>query len=336
MLAPGREEAAVRGKLVAVAVAVAMTAGIVASEAPASAGSSTIGSSGVGDPFFPLAGNGGYDVQHYDLTMAWDPAKGKLDATADIQAKATQDLDRFDLDLRGFDVSSVTVNGRPATTKRNGQELIISPAREVRAGHPDGHRGRLRRQAGPGDRSRRFVGGMDADLGRHRRPRGAAGLARLVPGQRPSDRQGDVRADDDRAQRVDGRQQRPARPASHQQRRHHVPLARGRPDGDLPRHLAIGHFKLQTSRTSSGLPVINAIEPSLAADAKASVARIPEMVDWLSGIFGRYPFSSTGAIVVDAPAVGYALETQTRPVFTWAPDDFTVVHEPRTSGSATA
>ena len=91
--------------------------------------------------------------------------------------------------------------------------------------------------------------------------------------------------------------------------------------------VAIGHFKLQTSRTSSGLPVVNAVDPSLAADAKASVARIPEMVDWLSTIFGQYPFSSTGAIVVDAPAVGYALETQTRPVFTWAPDDTTVVHE---------
>ena len=118
-----------RRKLAAVAVAVAVTAGIVANEAPAGAGSSTIGSSGVGDPFFPLAGNGGYDVQHYDLTMSWDPGKAKLDATAEIRAKATQDLDRFDLDLRGFNVSSVTVNGRQAGTKRNGQELIISPAR---------------------------------------------------------------------------------------------------------------------------------------------------------------------------------------------------------------
>ena len=32
------------------------------------------GSPGLGDPFFPLAGNGGYDIAHYDLTLGYDPA----------------------------------------------------------------------------------------------------------------------------------------------------------------------------------------------------------------------------------------------------------------------
>jgi hypothetical protein len=36
----------------------------------ASAAPFTPGSPGVGDPFFPLAGNGGYDVSNYNLALS--------------------------------------------------------------------------------------------------------------------------------------------------------------------------------------------------------------------------------------------------------------------------
>ena len=44
-------------------------------------------------------------------------------------------------------------------------------------------------------------------------------------------------------------------------------------------------------------------------------------------LFGPYPFGQTGAIVDRAPQVGYALETQTRPIYSEAPDEITVAHE---------
>lgn len=74
----------------------------------------TPGSSGLGDPFFPLAGNGGYDVRHYALTIGYDPAPANsLRGRATIEAAATENLYRFDLDLRQFlAVSHVTVDGR--------------------------------------------------------------------------------------------------------------------------------------------------------------------------------------------------------------------------------
>ena len=31
------------------------------------------GASGAGDPYFPYAGNGGYDVQHYNLDITYTP-----------------------------------------------------------------------------------------------------------------------------------------------------------------------------------------------------------------------------------------------------------------------
>jgi hypothetical protein len=54
-------------------LAVALLATLVAA-APAAATRYVAGSEGSGDPFFPLAGNGGYDVRHYSLGLSYDPA----------------------------------------------------------------------------------------------------------------------------------------------------------------------------------------------------------------------------------------------------------------------
>ena len=77
------------------------------------------GAPGAGDAYFPFAGNGGYDVQRYDLDITYappaaDPAPlvGQLRGVATIDMVATQDLDRFNLDLRGMDVQAIKVNGR--------------------------------------------------------------------------------------------------------------------------------------------------------------------------------------------------------------------------------
>lgn len=92
---------------------------------PASRG--TDGASGVGDPHFPGRGNGGYDVGHYDLDLTWVADEGTLEGVATIQATATQDLRRFNLDLAGMVVSGVTVDGRPARVRHERRELIVSP-----------------------------------------------------------------------------------------------------------------------------------------------------------------------------------------------------------------
>ena len=94
----------------------------------------TPGSAGLGDPYFPLAGNGGYDVGHYSLVFSYDPSTRVLDGTATVTATATQNLSRFDLDLRGFDIDRLTVNGAVASFTREGQELVITPAAGLPAG----------------------------------------------------------------------------------------------------------------------------------------------------------------------------------------------------------
>jgi aminopeptidase N len=57
------------------------------------------------------------------------------------------------------------------------------------------------------------------------------------------------------------------------------------------------------------------------------VAQTGEVVAYFAELFGPYPFSVTGAIVDYAPSIGYALETQTKPLYARAPDASLVAHE---------
>ena len=67
------------------------------------------GAAGIGDPYFPLDGNGGYDVRHYDLDLAYDPPTDVLAGAATVRARATQNLSSFNLDLDGLNVRAIRV-----------------------------------------------------------------------------------------------------------------------------------------------------------------------------------------------------------------------------------
>lgn len=93
----------------------------------------TPGAPGAGDPYFPLDGNGGYDVQHYRLELSYDPATDRLTGKATITAKATQNLSSFNLDFEGLTLRSVSVNSHNATWTRAGGELTVTPWRGLSA-----------------------------------------------------------------------------------------------------------------------------------------------------------------------------------------------------------
>lgn len=86
------------------------------------------GDEGIGDPYYPTLGNGGYDVQHYTLEIAVDMEDNFIDGQATIEAAATQDLSQFNFDFLGMNISEITVNGAAAEFAREGAELIIIPA----------------------------------------------------------------------------------------------------------------------------------------------------------------------------------------------------------------
>ena len=85
------------------------------------------GAAGIGDPYFPLDGNGGIDVQRYRIHDAYRFGDGHLRGETRIRLRATQDLSSFNLDFL-LPVNRVTVDGRPAVYDQATQ--LRSPAYE--------------------------------------------------------------------------------------------------------------------------------------------------------------------------------------------------------------
>ena len=67
--------------------------------------------------------------------------------------------------------------------------------------------------------------------------------------------------------------------------------------------------------------------------AAEALDRQPEIIRFLSGLFGPYPFRQAGGIVDNDPDIGFALENQTRPIYAkgWfqhpGNNTYVVVHE---------
>lgn len=102
---------------------------LVASSTPAP--TPTASADGIGDPYYPTLGNGGYDVSHYTIRLEVDPPANTLEGSTEIDATATAPLNSFNLDLQGLTVDAVTVNGNDAQFSRSGDELIITPAQPL-------------------------------------------------------------------------------------------------------------------------------------------------------------------------------------------------------------
>jgi aminopeptidase N len=89
--------------------------------------------------------------------------------------------------------------------------------------------------------------------------------------------------------------------------------------------LAIGQFRQHRARTSTGVPLHSFTDARLG-DAAGARGLMAQVLPWLEGRLGAYPFDAAG-IVVDGYSAGYALETQTRPVFPGSVEELTLVHE---------
>jgi aminopeptidase N len=283
------------------------------------------GSSGLGDPFFPLAGNGGYDVSHYALGLSYEPQTHHLAGSATISATATQNLSQFDLDLRGFDVSRITVNGRAASFTRAGQELVITPQAGLPAARPFtvavDYAGEPQVVTDP-DGS--IEGWVPTDDGAF-----VVGVPQGSPSWYPVNDNPRDKATFEFSVTV---------PSGLTVMANGVLASTTTADGhstfvwreNLPMapYLAtatLGRFDVTQYRLRNRLPVYVAVDPTLSS-AKV-LDKLPDIVDFYSSIYGPYPFDAVGAIVDDAKNVGYSLETQTKPVFDRVPDEATLAHE---------
>jgi len=290
------------------------------------------GADGIGDPYFPTYGNGGYDVVSYHLKVRFDPATDRLTGTATIAATATSGLSRFNLDLAGLTVESVTVNGTAAQHRRERDELVVEPAgalarggrftvEVVYGGDPEpitttlGEGGFLDTPDGaialgqPESASTWFpVNDHPLDKATYdieiTVPAGLSALSNGVPGET-------TEADGWTTWRWSERS----------------------PMASYLTTVVIGNYRVRTD-SHDGKPLVTAIAASLprGGAAEAALGRTGEVADFLSTKFGPYPFDAYGGIAVDEPRIRYALETQSRPVygdgfFGRGPNTWVVAHE---------
>jgi aminopeptidase N len=92
------------------------------------------GAAGLGDPFYPQMGNGGYDALHYAIELTVDVEENTIAGSTTIKARTTEGLDAFNLDFHGLRISELTVNGSRAGYARKGDELTIRPAEPLEEG----------------------------------------------------------------------------------------------------------------------------------------------------------------------------------------------------------
>ncbi|MFD7700113.1 M1 family metallopeptidase [Streptomyces caelestis] len=283
------------------------------------------GGSGAGDPYFPEAGNGGYDVRHYALDLAYDPRAHRLTGTATITARATEGLSALNLDLEGLDVEEVTVDGVAARWSRAGQELTVRPREAVDGAFrvtvryggaprtltdPDGSEEGWLRTADGALALGQPVGSTAWFPGNHHpSDKATYALAVTVPKELRVVSNGEPAGEERKGDRTTYR------------------WRTGEPMASYLATLAIGRYDVRRTATAGGLPVYTAVDPEQAEASRAVLARIPEVLAWAERTFGPYPFSSAGAIVERPGDAGYALETQNRPVFPGAPDTALLVHE---------
>jgi aminopeptidase N len=98
----------------------------------------------------------------------------------------------------------------------------------------------------------------------------------------------------------------------------------------------VGNWVIRSGRTPNGIPETVAADPTLPAVNGQSAVDFfydttAEATDLWSQTFGPYPFDSTGAIADNAnyngQAIGFSLETQTRPLYSNVRSTSTIAHE---------
>jgi aminopeptidase N len=291
---------------------------------PAAAADFTPGAPGTGDPCFPLSGNGGYDVAHYDLKLDYQPDGNVLKGRATVRATATQDLSRFDLDLRAFTVKRVLVDGVEATFARDGQELVVTPVEGLAIGVTFTvtvrYAGVPETIVDPNGDINGWVPTSD----------GACALGECQGSEAwypvnddPEDKATfdfDVTVPEGLTAVANGilLSHKTADGRTAWRWRETDPMA------PYLATVALGHFDLSEYEID-GIPTYVAIDPQLSKGQ--GLRKLPAILRFFVDLYGPYPFNAFGAIVDNAKFVGYALETQTKPFYERMPDEWTLVHE---------
>ena len=288
------------------------------------------GADGMGDPYFPLDGNGGIDVVKYEIHDDYRFRDGRLRGWTRLTVRATQDLSSFNLDLL-LPTRRVRVDGDfAAYTRPNDHELRIEPTIPIAdgdtfhvrvnyAGHPrgvswKGERNWLADSHEVVTMNEPHMAAWWFPANDHPRDKALVDIHITVPKGKRVISNG----------HLVGRTVRDGRATVHWRARE--------PMASYNAFFAAGEFDVARG-TSQGLPWYAAVSRQLTAGQRQTsmdmLKNSAKIVRWLEGELGvEYPFSITGGVVTSL-SPGFALENQTRPTYEalGRGDTWLLVHE---------
>lgn len=275
------------------------------------------GAVGTGDSYFPELGNGGFDVNHYDIAVRYHPRSPEINATTTIEATATANLSSFNLDLVGLTVDSVTVDGELAETSRTDSELTVTPSSAIADG-----RAFTVAIAYHGEPTTIEDASAPIRNGWIRSESGATYVLAQPDGARTwypnNDHPADKATYDIRVSVPDGVEVAANGSLESDSlgddgyRTWHWNM--DEPMASYLTTVAIGDYKIERTQTLDGITIRNFFLPAEYEQAVADFAVTGQMIDHFSDLFGPYPFDEYGAVTVPV-LLGSALETQTMSVF---------------------
>jgi aminopeptidase N len=310
--------------------------GVSPTTGPATAtGALVTGSDGAGDPYYPTSGNGGYEVDSYDIALTYQPSSNDLSATTTVKATVTSTgpLARFDLDLQPqMHVTTVEINGATAAFTQRDAKLVITPRSPLIPSTSVAIVVAYRGQPGA-------VSGGTANLGDGGWYRTSDGGA-VVAGEPYSasawypvnEHPSDTAAFAVSATVPDGWEviangiKDTAEPPTAPAGMHTVRYVQREPIASYLTTIMIDKLTFSTDNYD-GIPIVNAFTAAATKlGDEALAAKTPKILQVLSAHFGPFPFDAYGGIYT-GQSLTFALETATRPVYANWVDLDTVVHE---------
>ncbi len=275
----------------------------------------TIGDSGIGDPYFPQMGNGGYNVQHYNLDFDVDVERNFLQATVTIEALATQNLTQFNLDFEGLTILELLVNGEAASYERIGSELVITPPTPLVEGENFTVTVQYEGTPGGGTTQERSFDAAWINYGDgimtagepsqaltwypvngHPLDKATYTFSVTVPEPYVAVANGNLVATEEEDGAVTYTWEAES------------------PQTSYLTAIQIDEFSLHQQETENGVPIRNYFPTQAFEQGVRVFEQQAEMVDYFESIFGTYPFDVYGAVVVGVET-GFALEIQTMSLF---------------------
>lgn len=302
------------------------------------------GARGLNDPLLPQIGNGGYDAQHYDINLDYDPSANSLSsAKVTMIARATQDLSEFSLDFQDLPVDNVLVNGAQATFTQTGaptalpgggtqpMKLVVDPASGLANGSPfnvevdyHGTPGVFIDPDGSEEGWITNTGGSSFVVGEpmgsqawfpsnnHPSDKATFSTSVTVPSGYTALGVGELSASTTSAGKTTWRWNEDDPTATYL-------VTASVASTPLPAQFRQSEVALADGRT---LPIYDTVATSAApviAGIQNLTSQDKAMIDSLAAHYGAYPLDSYGSFWDQNPAVGYELEVQTKSHFSTAP-----------------